>query len=73
MVACWTYFPLHCSHLQEGWTALMAASRKGHLNIVDQLLVHGADLDMRDCVSDPLLAAHILPHQLLDLRTGLGI
>ena len=36
--------------IQEGWTALMAASRRGHFDIVDQLLSHGADPDMKDDV-----------------------
>jgi len=29
----------------------MAASRSGHFDIVDQLLVHGADPDVKDDVS----------------------
>ena len=29
----------------------MAASRRGHFDIVDQLLLHGADPDMKDDVS----------------------
>jgi len=53
------FFPLQCVYsrvlsvvdLQEGWTALMAASRRGHLDIVEQLLVHGANPNMQDYVS----------------------
>ena len=53
------FFPLQCVYssvpsvvdLQEGWTALMAASRRGHFDIVEQLLVHGANPNMQDYVS----------------------
>ena len=35
---------------QENWTALMAASRRGHYEAVDILLQYGADPNMQDHV-----------------------
>ena len=45
----------------------MAASRRGHFDIVDQLLLHGADPDMKDDVR--LSCTHSLTVH--DVYTGL--
>ena len=33
--------------MQYGWTALMCAALKGHLQIAQELLKHGADIDAK--------------------------
>ena len=38
------------SWLQDGWTATMSASQKGHVKVVDRLLAAGADKDAQDKV-----------------------
>ena len=37
-------------HSQDGWTALMSASQKGHLEIVEKLLAAYAEPDLQDKV-----------------------
>ena len=37
-----------CIIYQDGWTALMYASRKGHMEVVKLLLDHGANKDLQD-------------------------
>jgi len=37
--------------LKDGWTALMKASKKGHLAIATMLVDHGADMKTRTKVS----------------------
>ena len=36
---------------QDGWTALMLAAHKGHSNVVETLLQHGASVDMQSVVN----------------------
>ena len=44
-------FPKNLSyHSQDGWTALMSASKKGHLEIVEKLLAAYAEPDLQDKV-----------------------
>ena len=33
------------------WSSLMAASQKGHVEVVDKLLQHGARVDLQNKVS----------------------
>jgi len=40
-----------CIIYQEGYTALIKASRDGHKEVVELLLDHGADTNMQDNVS----------------------
>ena len=46
------FFLIVFSHLtflyQAGWSSLMAASRNGHVEVVDKLLQHGARVDLQD-------------------------
>jgi len=37
-------------HSQDGWTALMSASKKGYLEIVEKLLAAYAEPDLQDKV-----------------------
>ena len=39
------------SLLQYGWTALMRASREGHMYVVQLLLAQGANVNLQDTVS----------------------
>ena len=32
---------------QDGWSSLMIASQKGHVEVVDKLLQHGATVDLQ--------------------------
>ena len=41
---------MHLS-LQEGWTALLMASKAGHMECVKMLLDKGADVNMQDKVN----------------------
>jgi len=45
-----TYVALFCSHLvpQDGWTALMYASQKGHTDAARTLVSTGARVDLQD-------------------------
>ena len=36
-----------CLSRQNGWSALMYASLKGHVEVVDKLLQHGATVDLQ--------------------------
>ena len=45
-----THNDVHKS-LQDGWTALMIASREGHLDCVKELLEKGALVNAQDTVS----------------------
>ena len=38
------------SCLQDGWTAMMHAAGKGHVEVVDRLLAAGADKDAQNPV-----------------------
>ena len=40
-----------CIVYQDGWTALMIASEKGHKEVVKLLLDHGANINMQNKVS----------------------
>ena len=55
--------------MQNGYTALILASMKGHLDVVKHLVEHKADVNANDCVitalSDGLFASFI------DLSYGL--
>ncbi len=41
---------MHFVVIQDGWTALMRASREGHTAVVELLLQHGADLNVENIV-----------------------
>lgn len=38
------------SVFKDNWTALISASKEGHVHIVEELLTCGADLEHRDMV-----------------------
>ena len=52
---------MHLS-LQDGRTALMIASERGHMECVKMLLERGAKVNMEDKVST---ARHLITHHLL--------
>jgi ankyrin repeat protein len=39
-------FVLHCSYEQNGWTALNAACKAGHISVAEKLVRHGADVNI---------------------------
>ena len=41
---------LPCASCQDGDSSLMAASQEGHVEVVDQLLQHGATVDLQRSV-----------------------
>ena len=53
---------MHLS-LQRGWTALMMASKAGHMECVQVLLDKGADGNMQDKVSGVIIhCVHAMQH-----------
>ena len=42
-----SYCPMSC---KDGWSSLMAASRYGHVEVVDKLLQHGVTVDLESKV-----------------------
>ena len=46
-----SYCVMYVLHLQESWTAMMAATNNGRYEVVDLLLQKGAIPDMQDHVS----------------------
>lgn len=42
-------------YLQESWSALLCASKEGHLEIVIELLERNADIEHKDMVRVPCL------------------
>ena len=44
------HYLLLCVSRQNGKSSLMAASRNGHVEVVDKLLQHGATVDLHDKV-----------------------
>ena len=53
---------MHLS-LQDGWTALMMASKAGHTESVQVLLDKGADVNMQDKVSGVIIhCVHAMQH-----------
>ena len=41
-----------CFSRQDRWSSLMAASQNGHVEVVDNLLEHGATVDLQDKVQN---------------------
>ena len=41
---------MHIVVIQDGWTALKAAARNGHREVVELLIQHGADVNAKDKV-----------------------
>ena len=53
---------MHLS-LQGGWTALMVASKAGHMECVQMLLGKGADVNMQKKVSGVIIhCVHAMQH-----------
>ena len=53
---------MHLS-LQDGWTALMMASKAGHMEFVQVLLDKGADANIQDRVSGVIIhCVHAMQH-----------
>ena len=49
--------------LQDGWTALMKASKAGHMECVQVLLDKGAEVNIHDKVSDVIVhCVHAMQH-----------
>jgi len=53
---------LHLLPVQNGWTALMAASRSNQPKIIQMLLIEGADPDLQGEVSFPTRTRMTLVH-----------
>lgn len=53
------------SALQEEFTALMVASKGGHVNVVDVLLKHKAQVDLRNNVSSLCRSSYNVFHVLV--------
>jgi len=47
-----TLVMLAASCLQKGWTSLIVASEKGHMEVADKLIAAGANLDLQDEVRE---------------------
>ena len=43
------------SLIQTGWTPLLDASEEGHVEVVEQLIKHGAQLDIKNRVHNIML------------------
>ncbi len=50
---------LPCTALQDGWTPLLVASGKGHLQVVRLLLAQGAD---KEAIFNQVGAVHLKPN-----------
>ena len=59
---------MHFAHLQDGWTAIIAAAHNGHKDIVQLLISNGADFNHQTKVCIPLNVAESnrLKQQLTD-------
>ena len=49
---------LTCVYVQHGWSSLMLASDRGHVEVVDMLLKHGANPNIQNQVRDCLSYIH---------------
>lgn len=58
-------FNTFLSSLQEEFTALMVASKGGHVNVVDVLLKHKAQVDLRNNVSSLCRSSYNVFHVLV--------
>jgi ankyrin repeat protein len=45
-------FVLHCSYEQNGWTALNAACKAGHISVAEKLVRHGSDVNKHTVRTD---------------------
>ena len=47
LCVCISHHMVYYIMCQNGWTSLMVASQNGHVEVVDKLLQHGANVDLQ--------------------------